>query len=222
MSGGFDFERLVELCRRTHEETRRAAISAIDASMAACGLAREGQVVEEASDRIKDPAVLEFLGLEADPVYSENDMETAILDRLQQFLLGLEKGFLFGARQKRYGFDDSHFLVDLMFYNRLLRCHVLIDVTPREMTRQDRGQMQMYVNHFDRHLKTEDELPTVGILICYRKNEAVVELTLPEDADIHASKYELYLPSKRELAVQVAMAAICCRGPAHRVEADVA
>ena len=168
-------------------------------------LAREGQVVEKASDLIKDPVVLEFLGLEQKPTYSESDLETAIIDRLQQFLLELGKGFLFEARQKRFSFDDSHFFVDLVFYNRLLRCYVLIDLKPGKLTHQDLGQMQMYVNYFDRYVKTEDELPAVGILLCNRKNEAVVELTLPDDANIYASKYQLYLPSKQELAEQLAM-----------------
>ena len=169
-------------------------------------LAREGQVVEKASDLIKDPVVLEFLGLEEKPAYSESDLETAIIDRLQQFLLELGKGFLFEARQKRFSFDDSHFFVDLVFYNRLLRCYVLIDLKPGKLTHQDLGQMQMYVNYFDRYVKTDDELPTVGILLCDRKKDAIVELTLPEDANIYASKYQLYLPSKQELAEQLARA----------------
>ena len=169
-------------------------------------LAREGQVVEKASDLVKDPVVLEFLGLEEKPAYSESDLETAIIDRLQQFLLELGKGFLFEARQKRFSFDDSHFFVDLVFYNRLLRCYVLIDLKPGRLTHQDLGQMQMYVNYFDRFVTTDGELPTVGILLCDDKNEAVVELTLPEDANIYASKYQLYLPSKEELVEQLAMA----------------
>ena len=167
-------------------------------------LAREGQVVERASDLIKDPVVLEFLGLEETPAYSESDLEIAIIDRLQQFLLELGKGFLFEARQKRFSFDDSHFFVDLVFYNRLLRCYVLIDLKTGKLTHQDLGQMQMYVNYFDRYVKTDDELPTVGILLCDRTNDAVVKLTLPEDANIYASKYQLYLPSREELADQVA------------------
>ena len=127
-------------------------------------LARDGQVVEKASDLIKDPVVLEFLGLEKKPAYSESDLETAIIDRLQQFLLELGKGFLFEARQKRFSFDESHFFVDLVFYNRLLRCYVLIDLKTGKLTHQDLGQMQMYVNYFDRHVRTDDELPTIGIL----------------------------------------------------------
>ena len=166
-------------------------------------LSREGQVVEKASDLIKDPLVLEFLGLEERPAYSEIELETAIIDRLQQFLLELGKGFLFEARQKRFSFDNRHFFVDLVFYNRLLRCYVLIDLKRGELAHQDLGQMQMYVNYFDRHVKTDDELPTVGILLCDRKSDALVELTLPEDANIYASKYQLYLPSKQQLAAQL-------------------
>ena len=166
-------------------------------------LAREGQMVEKPSDLIKNPYVLEFLGLNEQPAYSESDMEAAIISRLEQFLLELGKGFLFEARQKRFSFDDSHFFVDLVFYNRLLHCYVLIDLKLGKLSHQDLGQMQMYVNYFDRHVKTDVELPTVGILLCDDRNEAVVELTLPEDANIYASKYQLYLPSKLELAAQL-------------------
>ena len=168
------------------------------------GSPTRGQVVEKAADLIKDPVVLEFLGLEERPTYSESELETAIIDRFQQFLLELGKGFLFEARQKRFSFGNRHFFVDLVFYNRLLRCYVLIDLKRGELTHQDLGQMQMYVNYFDRHVKTGDEFPTVGILLCDRKNDAVVELTLPEDANVYASKYQLYLPSKQELAAQLA------------------
>ena len=160
-------------------------------------------MVEKAADLIKNPLVLEFLGLEEKPAYSESELETAIIDRLQQFLLELGKGFLFEARQKRFTFDNKHFFVDLVFYNRLLRCYVLVDLKRGEITHQDLGQMQMYVNYFDRYVKTEEELPTVGILLCGSKNDAVVELTLPEDTNIYASKYQLYLPSKRELTAQL-------------------
>ena len=166
-------------------------------------LASEGQVIEKASDLIKNPLILEFLDLEEKPTYSESELETAIIDRLQHFLLELGKGFLFEARQKRFTFDNRHFHVDLVLYNRLLRCYVLIDLKRGELTHQDLGQMQMYVNYFDRYVKTEDELPTIGIVLCARKNDALVELTLPEEANIYASKYQLYLPSKQELATQL-------------------
>lgn len=166
-------------------------------------LAAEGQVVEKAADLIKNPLILEFLGLEERPHYSEHELESAIIDQLESFLLELGKGFLFEARQKRFTFDNDHFFVDLVFYNRLLRCYVLIDLKRDKLTHQDLGQMQMYVNYFDRHVKLDDELHTIGIVLCSRKNDALVELTLPEDANIFASKYQLYLPSKAELKAQL-------------------
>jgi len=166
-------------------------------------LATEGQVVEKAADLIKNPLVLEFLGLTEHPHYSEEDLESAIIDQLESFLLELGKGFLFEARQKRFTFDNDHFFVDLVFYNRLLRCYVLIDLKRDKLTHQDLGQMQMYVNYFDRHVKLPDELPTIGIVLCHRKNDALVELTLPPDANIFASKYQLYLPSKEELKARL-------------------
>lgn len=166
-------------------------------------LSQKGQTVEKAADIIKNPLVLEFLGLEEKPSYSEEEMETAIIDKLERFLLELGKGFLFESRQKRFTFDNDHFYVDLVFYNRLLRCYVLIDLKRDKLTHKDLGQMQMYVNYFDRHVKTEDELPTIGIVLCHRKNDALVELTLPKDANIFASKYQLYLPSKEILKAQL-------------------
>ena len=143
--------------------------------------------------------VLEFLGLDEKAQYSESDLETAIIDKLGHFLLELGKGFLFEARQKRFPFDDDHFFVDLVFYNRLLRCYVLIDLKIGRLTHQDLGQMQMYVNYFDRYVKTPDEHQTVGMILCKQKRKALVELTLPKDANIHASQYQLYLPSKEDL-----------------------
>ena len=168
-----------------------------------CRLATEGQIVEKAADLIKNPLVLEFLGLDDRPHYSEDELESAIIDQLESFLLELGKGFLFEARQKRFTFDNDHFFVDLVFYNRLLRCYVLIDLKRDKLTHQDLGQMQMYVNYFDRHVKLTDELPTIGIVLCHRKNDALVELTLPQDANIFASKYQLYLPSKEELKARL-------------------
>jgi len=162
-------------------------------------LAEQGQIIEQAADLIKNPYVLEFLDLEARSTYSEHDLETAIIDKLERFLLELGKGFLFEARQKRFTFDNDHFYVDLVFYNRLLRCYVLLDLKLDKLTHQDLGQMQMYVNYFDRYVKTAEEASTIGILLCRRKSDALVELTLPEDANIHASEYQLYLPSKEEL-----------------------
>ncbi len=161
--------------------------------------ANEGQIIVKPADILKEPYVLEFLGLDEKTGYSESDMETAIIDQLEQFLLELGKGFLFEARQKRFTFDEDHFFVDLVFYNRLLRCYVLIDIKLDKLKHQDLGQMQMYVNYFDRFVKTPDENATIGILLCKRKKDAIVELTLPPEANIHAREYSLYLPSKELL-----------------------
>ncbi|MCB5195699.1 PDDEXK nuclease domain-containing protein [Deefgea salmonis] len=162
-------------------------------------LAQEGHVITKAADVLKNPYVLEFLNLPEHHAYSEHELETAIIDQLQLFLLELGKGFLFEARQKRFTFEDDHFYVDLVFYNRLLRCYVLIDLKRDKLTHQDLGQMQMYVNYFDRFVKRDDENATIGIILCKQKNDALVEITLPKDANIHASEYQLYLPSKEEL-----------------------
>ena len=162
-------------------------------------LAEKGHTVTQPSDMLKDPYILEFLGLEEKPTYSESDLESAIIGKLQHFLLELGKGFLFEARQKRFTFDEDHFFVDLVFYNRLLRCYVLVDLKLDKLTHQDLGQMQMYVNYFDRFVKTPEENPTVGILLCKRKKTAIIELTLPKNANIFASQYQLYLPSKEDL-----------------------
>ena len=162
-------------------------------------LAREGQTVERPHDLLKEPLVLEFLGLDERSRYSESDLESAIIGQIERFLLELGKGFLFEARQKRFTFDEEHFFVDLVFYNRLLRCYVLLDLKLGKVAHQDLGQMQMYVNYFDRFVKTTEENPTIGIVLCKRKNQALVEITLPKDANIHAREYQLYLPSKDEL-----------------------
>jgi len=167
-------------------------------------LAEEGQTLEKPSDILKNPLVLEFLGMEERTGYSESDLESAIIDKLQTFLLELGTGFLFEARQKRFTFDEEHFLVDLVFYNRLLKCYVLIDLKTGKLKHQDLGQMQMYVHYFDRDVKSEEERPTVGILLCQEKNDAVVELTLPEDENIYASEYRLYLPNKMLLQEKLA------------------
>lgn len=162
-------------------------------------LANEGQVVEKPSDIIKNPLVLEFLGLKSEIAYSETDLETAILDKLESFLLECGKGFLFEARQKRFTFDEDNFYVDLVLYNRILQCYVLIDLKIDKLTHQDLGQMMMYVNYFDRYKRLEFEKPTIGILLCKDKNDALVELTLPKDANIYAQQYALCLPKKEEL-----------------------
>jgi predicted nuclease of restriction endonuclease-like (RecB) superfamily len=170
-------------------------------------LATQGQIITAPRDAIKDPYILEFLELQQRPTYTEQELETAIINKLEHFLLELGKGFLFEARQKRFSFEEDHFYVDLVFYNRLLRCYVLIDLKLDKLTHQDLGQMQMYVNYFDRHIKLPDENPTIGIVLCKRKKDALVELTLPKEANIFASQYQLYLPSKEELQRQLQEAA---------------
>lgn len=166
-------------------------------------LANEGQAVSKPTDVIKDPITLEFLGLKPDEAYTESKLENAIITRMRDFLLEMGKGFLFEARQKRFTFNEDHFYVDLVFYNRLLQCYCLIDLKVDKLTHQDLGQMQMYVNYFDRYVRQSFEKPTIGILLCKEKNDALVELTLPADANIYASAYELYLPDKALLQAKV-------------------
>jgi len=162
-------------------------------------LAQQGHQVSNPEDLLKEPYVLEFLGLAEKASYSESDLESAIVTHVENFLLEFGKGFLFEARQKRFTFDEEHFFIDLVLYNRLLRCYVLIDLKIGKLTHQDLGQMQMYVNYFDRFVKTDGENSTVGIVLCKKQNKALVEITLPKDANIHAREYQLYLPSKEEL-----------------------
>jgi len=163
-------------------------------------LSEKGQVIENPNDTIKNPLVLEFLGLKEDSTYTETDLETAIINRIEHFLMELGKGFLFQGRQVRFSFEEEHYFVDLVFYNRLLRCFVLVDLKIGKLKHQDIGQMQMYVNYYDRFVKTPEENKTVGIIICKDKKDAIVELTLPENNEqIFASRYQLYLPSKEEL-----------------------
>ncbi len=159
-------------------------------------LAQEGQTIEKPTDIIKNPLTLEFLGLKQEAAYTESRLEKAIISRLQDFLLELGRGFLFEGRQKRFSFDEQHFFVDLVCYNRLLQCYVLIDLKTGKLTHQDLGQMQMYVNYFDRYVKQDFEKPTIGILLCESKSDTLVELTLPKDANIYAQQYALYLPDK--------------------------
>jgi predicted nuclease of restriction endonuclease-like (RecB) superfamily len=167
-------------------------------------LAKEGQQMEKPSDVLKNPLVLEFLNLAEDTAYSETDLESAIINKLSSFLLELGTGFLFEARQKRFTYDEQHFFVDLVFYNRLLDCYVLIDLKTKELKHQDLGQMQMYVNYFDRCVKTDKENPTIGILLCKEKNDSIVEMTLPQNSNIYTSEYSLYLPDKALLQRKLA------------------
>lgn len=164
----------------------------------------KGQLITKPQDAVKDPYVLEFLGLKEDASYSESDLEQAIIDKIEHFLLELGKGFAFMGRQKRFTFDEEHFFVDLVFYNRLLKCFVLIDLKIGDLKHQDLGQIQMYVNYYDRFVKTQDENPTIGIVLCRDKNDSVVEITLPENnKQIFASEYKTYLPTKEEFMAQI-------------------
>jgi len=167
-------------------------------------LAQKGQTIEQPKDILKNPLSLEFLGMDERAEYSETELESAIIGKLQTFLLELGKGFLFEARQKRFTFNEKHFKVDLVTYNRLLRCYVLIDLKTDTLEHQDLGQMQMYVHYYDRYVKTAEENPTIGILICKEKDDAIVELTLPERENIFASEYSLYLPDKMLLQRKLA------------------
>ena len=163
-------------------------------------LSKKGQVVAKPEDSIKDPYILEFVGLSEHSNYSESDLEQKLIDKLEHFLLELGKGFAFVARQKRISFDERHFRVDLVFYNRILKCFVLIDLKIGDIKHQDLGQMQMYVNYYDRYVRLDDENKTIGIILSQYKSNTLVEITLPEDnKQIFASKYETVLPSKEEL-----------------------
>lgn len=167
-------------------------------------VARKERIPESPTEIIKDPMVLEFLGLHKESSYYEKDLETAIISHLADFLLEMGKGFSFVARQKRILLEDTEFFVDLVFYNRLLKSHVIIELKTGELTHQDLGQLQMYVNYYDRTEKLPEENPTIGILLCTAKNDTVVRMTLPEDSkNILASEYRLYLPSTEQLIDEI-------------------
>ena len=155
-------------------------------------------------DIIRDPYVLEFLGLEPNASFFERDLEQALIEHLQKFLLELGRGFSFVARQKRFTFDGRHFYIDLVFYNYLLKCFVLIDLKLGDLTHQDLGQMQMYVNYYTREMMNEGDNPPIGIVLCADKSDTVVKYTLPEqNTQIFASKYKLYLPTEDELRLEL-------------------
>jgi len=167
-------------------------------------VAREEKLPANAKEIIKDPMVLEFLGLRREAAYYEKDLETAIITHLQDFILELGNGFSFVARQKRIHIEGDEFFIDLVFYNRLLQCFVIIEIKTTKLTHQDIGQLQMYVNYFDRFEKQDFENPTIGILLCTDKNDAVVKISLPENNNtIIASKYQLYLPTEQQLIDEV-------------------
>lgn len=167
-------------------------------------LAREGQVLREPTDLVKDPYVLEFLGLPQSELLYERELESALLEHLQKFLLELGKGFSFVARQKRITLDGDHFYIDLVFYNYILKCFVLIDLKIGKLAHQDMGQMQMYVNYYTREMMNDGDNPPIGILLCDSKSDAVVRFTLPEENNqIFASRYKLYLPTEDELRIEL-------------------
>jgi len=192
-----------ELERQKNSLLYERLLKSIDKE-AVLAMARKERLPESPMDVVKDPMYLEFLGLEQKPHYYENELEEALITHLQDFLLELGNGFTFVARQKRFLIEDDEYKVDLVFYNRLLRCFVLIDLKTHKATHQDFGQLQMYVNYYDRKEKLPEENPTVGILLCTEKNDTAVRMTLPENnKTIFASQYELYLPSSDQLVSEV-------------------
>lgn len=163
-------------------------------------IAKKEAQPENPKEIIKDPMILEFLGLKPQAAYYEKDLENALITNMQSFLLELGNGFSFVARQKRIQIENDEFFVDLVFYNRLLRCFVVIEIKTHKLTHQDLGQLQMYVNYYDRTEKQADENHTIGILLCTDKNNTMVEFALPENnTQIVTSKYQLYLPKKEEI-----------------------
>jgi predicted nuclease of restriction endonuclease-like (RecB) superfamily len=167
-------------------------------------VAKNEKLPSDAREIIKDPMYLEFLGLKRETSYYEKDLEQAIITHLQEFLLEIGNGFSFVARQKRIHIEGDEFFVDLVFYNRLLQCFVIIEIKTHKLTHQDIGQLQMYVNYYDRIEKNENENPTIGILLCANKNDGVVKFTLPEsNKSIIASQYHLYLPTEKQLLEEV-------------------
>lgn len=167
-------------------------------------IAKNEKLPSDAKEIIKDPMYLEFLGLKREASYYEKDLEQAIITHLQEFLLEIGNGFSFVARQKRIHIEGDEFFVDLVFYNRLLQCFVIIEIKTQKLTHQDIGQLQMYVNYYDRIEKTVNENPTIGILLCARKNDGVVKFSLPENTkNIIASQYKLYLPTEKQLLDEV-------------------
>lgn len=167
-------------------------------------VARSERIPQSPTEIIKDPMVLEFLGLKREDSYYETDLETALINHLQDFLLELGNGFTFVARQKRLLIEDDELFADLVFYNRLMRCFVVIELKTHKANYVDLGQLQTYVNYYDRYVKTSDENPTIGILLCTEKNDTLVELALPKDnTHILASKYQLYLPTEQQLIDEI-------------------
>ena len=193
-----------ELERQIHAQLWERLLLSNDKA-AVLAVARKERIPERPTEIIKDPQRLEFLGLEKKAAYYESDLEQAIIDHLQDCLMELGDGFLFSARQKRIMLEDDEFFVDLVFYNRLLRCFVLVEIKTGKLTHQDLGQLQMYVNYYDRKVKLPEERKTIGILLCSNKNDSVVKMSLPETNDtILAAEYRLRLPSEESLLAEMA------------------
>jgi predicted nuclease of restriction endonuclease-like (RecB) superfamily len=168
-------------------------------------LATKGQEIQKPSDVFKDPMVMEFLGLPESPKLVESDLEQALINNLQTFLLELGRGFAFVSRQERITLDGDHFYIDLVFYHTILKCYVVIDLKVGKLNHQDLGQLQLYVNYYDQERRTEGDNPTLGLILCTDKNDAVVRYTLGPDQQkkIFASRYKLYLPTEAELKAEL-------------------
>jgi predicted nuclease of restriction endonuclease-like (RecB) superfamily len=179
-------------------------------------LATKGHEVQKPTDVFKDPVVMEFVGLPESPRLVETDLETALINNMQSFLLELGKGFAFVARQERLTLDGDHFYIDLVFYHTILKCFVIIDLKTGKLTHQDLGQLQLYVNYYDRERRTTGDNPTLGLILCAEKNDAVVRYTLGEDQQkkIFASRYKLYLPTEDELSAEIRREVRMLRPPA--------
>lgn len=192
-----------ELERQIHSQLYERLLLSNDKE-AVLAVARRERIPQSPQEIVKDPMILEFLGLERRAHYYETDLENALIDHLQEFLLELGNGFTFVARQKRLLLEDDEFFADLVFYNRLMRCFVVIELKTGKVSHQDLGQLQMYVNYYDRYEKSTDENPTIGILLCAEKNDTLVKMSLPENnSTILASKYQLYLPTEQQLIAEV-------------------
>lgn len=167
-------------------------------------LAREGQEISNPEDAIKEPLVLEFLGLPESHQLTESKLEAALINNLQNFLLELGKGFAFVARQKRLTFDSDHYYADLVMYHVILKCYVILDLKTHKLTHGDLGQMQLYVNYFDQEIKMENDNPTIGLVLCTEKSDAMVKYLLGDKTkQIFASTYQFHLPSEKELETEL-------------------
>jgi len=194
-----------ELERQIHSNLYERILLSTDKE-SVMAVARKERLPELPQEIVKDPMILDFLGLERKQHYYEKELETALIEHLQQFMLELGNGYSFVARQKRILVEDDEFFIDLVFYNRLLKCFVIMDIKTHKLTHEDLGKLQMYVNYIDRNEKLPEENPTIGILLCTHKNNEMVKLSLPLDnRTIMASQYQLYLPTESQLLEEIKM-----------------